>query len=151
MTARTRLLVAAVWCGVAATLAAQGPPGAPPGPPRSPRAAAPVDLTGHWVSVIAEDWRWRMVTPLKGDSASIPITPEARAIVDAWDPARDDVAGLAGRIIAQIRHAVPAIITPFPSCSHRSCGCSAAACPGAPWTRNRRLAQQRDAGRKPRG
>ena len=68
----------------------RGRPAAARAPPRSPRAAAPVDFTGYWVSVIAEDWRWRMVTPLKGDSASIPITPEARKLVDAWDPAKDD-------------------------------------------------------------
>ena len=72
---------------------AQGPPG-PPQPPRTARAAAPVDLTGYWVSVIAEDWRWRMVTPLKGDFASVPLTVDARTIVEAWDPAKDEAAGL---------------------------------------------------------
>jgi len=72
---------------------AQGPPG-PPQPPRSAKAAAPVDLTGYWVSVIAEDWRWRMVTPLKGDFASVPLTAEGRKAVEAWDPARDESAGL---------------------------------------------------------
>jgi hypothetical protein len=46
------------------------------------------------VSVVTEDWRWRMVTPLKGDAASIPINAEARKIVDAWDPAKDEAAGL---------------------------------------------------------
>jgi hypothetical protein len=58
------------------------------------KAAAPVDLTGYWVSVVTEDWRWRMVTPLKGDAASIPINAEARKIVEAWDPAKDEAAGL---------------------------------------------------------
>lgn len=58
------------------------------------KEAAPVDLTGYWVSVVTEDWRWRMVTPLKGDAASIPINTEARKIVDAWDPAKDEAAGL---------------------------------------------------------
>ena len=62
--------------------------------PPSAKAAAPVDLTGYWVSVVTEDWRWRMVTPLKGDAASIPINAEARKIVDAWDPAKDEAAGL---------------------------------------------------------
>jgi hypothetical protein len=62
-------------------------------PPRSPREGAPVDLTGYWVSVVTEDWRWRMVTPLKGDSASVPINREAKKIVDAWDPAADEAAG----------------------------------------------------------
>jgi hypothetical protein len=58
-----------------------------PAPPRSGKEAAPVDLTGYWVSVVTEDWRWRMVTPLKGDAASVPINAEGRKIVDAWDPA----------------------------------------------------------------
>ena len=30
---------------------------------RTPKAAAPIDLTGYWVSVVTEDWRYRMVTP----------------------------------------------------------------------------------------
>lgn len=59
----------------------------------SPRAAAPVDLTGLWVSVVTEDWRWRMRTPPKGDYASVPMTDAARTIADAWDPARDTAAG----------------------------------------------------------
>ena len=36
-------------------------------PPATGRAAAPLDLTGNWTAVITEDWRWRMVTPPKGD------------------------------------------------------------------------------------
>jgi hypothetical protein len=62
-------------------------------PPPPARAAAPIDLTGYWVSVITEDWRWRMVTPPKGDYASLPINMEAKKIADAWDPAKDDAAG----------------------------------------------------------
>jgi len=77
---------------IAANLQAQ-PPG-PPQPPRPAKAAAPVDLTGYWVSVISEDWRWRMVTPIKGDFASIPINAGARRVGDAWDPAKDEAAGL---------------------------------------------------------
>ncbi len=64
-------------------------------PPETGRAVAPIDLTGTWVSVVTEDWRWRMVTPLKGDAASVPITTAARQLVDAWDPAADEAAGLA--------------------------------------------------------
>jgi hypothetical protein len=73
---------------------AQGRGGAQAQAPRSAREAAPVDLTGNWVSVVAEDWRWRMITPLKGDAASVPINAEGRKIVDAWDPSRDEAAGL---------------------------------------------------------
>ena len=57
--------------------------------PSSPRAAAPIDLTGYWVSVVNEDWRWRMVTPPKGDYASVPMTDEARKLADAWDVSKD--------------------------------------------------------------
>lgn len=59
----------------------------------SPRDAAPVDLTGIWVAPVMEDWRWRMVTPLKGDAASIPVRASARREIDNWDPARDEAAG----------------------------------------------------------
>src|SRR5688500_15798412 len=67
--------------------------GAAPAPPRTPRAAAPIDLTGYWVSIVTQDWRWRMVTPAKGDYQGIPLTPEARKAADAWDPAKDEAAG----------------------------------------------------------
>ena len=62
-------------------------------PPATARAAAPIDLTGYWVAEITEDWRWRMVTPGKGDYSSIPITAAAQKAADAWDPARDEAAG----------------------------------------------------------
>ena len=63
------------------------------GPPRSPKAAAPIDLTGYWVSVITEEWRYRMVTPGPGDYLLIPMTLEAKSVADAWDPAKDEAAG----------------------------------------------------------
>ena len=62
-------------------------------PPSTARAEAPIELTGYWVSVVTQDWRWRMVTPAKGDYASIPITLEAKKAGDNWDPARDEAAG----------------------------------------------------------
>ena len=60
---------------------------------QSSKAAAPIDLTGYWVSVVTQDWRWRMVTPAKGDYESVPITLEAKKVGDAWDPAKDEAAG----------------------------------------------------------
>jgi hypothetical protein len=82
-----------------AGLIAQGPPGrgGPPAPPKTPKDAAPVDLTGYWVSVVTEDWRWRMVTPIKGDFASLPLNPEGRRVGLLWDPAKDEAAGEACR------------------------------------------------------
>jgi hypothetical protein len=62
-------------------------------PPQTGRAAAPVDFTGYWVSVVTEDWRWRMVTPARGDFASIPLNAEGRKVGEAWDPAKDEAAG----------------------------------------------------------
>lgn len=70
---------------------------APAGPPQTAKAGAPIDLTGYWVSIVSEDWRWRMVTPAKGDYVSIPITAEAKKVADAWDPAKDEAAGEACR------------------------------------------------------
>ena len=59
----------------------------------SARAAAPVDLTGYWVSVISEDWRWRMVTPARGDYVNLPLNAEGRSQGDKWDPDADEAAG----------------------------------------------------------
>ena len=98
--------VAAVWIALAASLAAQGPPGGRAGgPPPTAKAAARVDFTGNWVSVVSEDWRWRMITPAKGDYANIPINAAARKIADAWDPAKDQAAGEACKA-----YAAPAIM-----------------------------------------
>src|ERR1041385_5205890 len=63
--------------------------GGGPQAPASPRAAGPIDLTGYWVSVVTEDWRWRMLTPPKGDYTSVPMTPEARKVADMWDTSKD--------------------------------------------------------------
>jgi hypothetical protein len=52
----------------------------------SGKADAPIDFTGTWVSIVNEDWRWRMVTPAKGDFASIPMTDEAKRVAMQWDP-----------------------------------------------------------------
>jgi len=76
------------------------PPGAPPGvggrsAAQTPRQMAPVDLTGTWVSVITEEWTYRMLTPRKGtDFIGIPMNAAARKIAMAWDPAADKAAGL---------------------------------------------------------
>jgi len=56
---------------------------------QSARSAAPVDLTGYWVSVVTEDWPWRMHTPPKGDYASIPLNAEGRRVADLWTEAQD--------------------------------------------------------------
>jgi hypothetical protein len=68
---------------------ARGPTAVPP----SPRAVAPIDLTGQWVAVISEDWRWRMITPPRGDIVSIPLNLQGQLVAEAWDPAKDEAAG----------------------------------------------------------
>ena len=59
----------------------------------SAREGAFIDITGQWVSVVTEDWRWRMVTPPKGDTASVPLNPAGRKVADAWDLAADRARG----------------------------------------------------------
>src|SRR5205823_2093204 len=60
---------------------------------RPPRDAAPIDLTGYWVSYVTENWRYRMVTPAKGEYRRIPASRAALPIINAWDPAADERAG----------------------------------------------------------
>ena len=78
-------------CAIVTPVLAQrgGGPAGPPQPPQSPWAAAPIDLTGYWVSIVNEDWRWRMVTPPKGDFASVPLNAEGTRVGNTWDPAQD--------------------------------------------------------------
>jgi hypothetical protein len=88
---KVRKAVAPALLGL--TFAATAQPTFGPQPPRTPRAAARVDLTGTWVAQITEDWRWRMITPPKGDYASVPLNAQGRQAAEAWDPARDEAAG----------------------------------------------------------
>jgi len=64
-----------------------------PATPSVPKVAAPVDLTGFWVSIVTEDWRFRMITPDKGDFSSVPLNPEGRRVANTWDPEKDEVDG----------------------------------------------------------
>ena len=63
------------------------------GPPQAPREAAAIDLTGYWVSVVTEDWKFRMVTPKKGVYDALGLNAEGRRVGDMWDPAKDEAAG----------------------------------------------------------
>jgi len=86
------LISLALMAGLSAVAAGQGRGGAAP-QPRSPKEASPVDLTGYWAAAITEDWRFRMVTPPKGDYASVPLNADGTKAADAWDPAKDVAAG----------------------------------------------------------
>jgi hypothetical protein len=78
--------------GFGGGIAAQAPP-APGGAPTTAKAQALIDLTGYWVSIVNEDWRWRMMTPAKGDYASVPLNAEGKRVADTWDPVKDEREG----------------------------------------------------------
>ena len=73
--------------------AQRGGRGGAAAPALPPKAAAPIDISGYWVSLITDDWRWRMMTPPKGDYLYLPLNPAGRQAADAWDPAKDEAAG----------------------------------------------------------
>jgi hypothetical protein len=52
---------------------------------KTPKDAAPIDLTGYWVSIVSEDWRFRMVRAPKGDYPDVPLNAEGKKVADAWD------------------------------------------------------------------
>ena len=87
------LVVFAVIAAAGPNLAGQGRGAGASGAPRTGRQLAPVDITGTWVAVVTEDWRWRMVTPLKGDVASIPVNAEGRKAALNWNAEADAAAG----------------------------------------------------------
>lgn len=75
-------------------LVAQGPAGGrgAAAPPRAAQQSAPQNLTleGYWVAIVNEDWRWRMVTPPRGDFASLAVlNDEGRRVANTWTPAQD--------------------------------------------------------------
>jgi hypothetical protein len=90
-----RLLAAAliVFAADALTRPVNAQRGAAPPPQRQGREGALVDLTGYWVSVVTEDWRYRMLAAPKGDYAGVALTPEGRKVADSWDPVRDQASG----------------------------------------------------------
>ena len=63
------------------------------GVPATAKASAPADMTGYWVAFVSEDWRFRMVTPRKGDYQAVPMTDQARKVADAWNPEADEASG----------------------------------------------------------
>src|SRR5262245_55407892 len=106
--------IGAATAAVSIALLAQAPPGgagkgkgAPPADgkgggkgaakgapaPANARTQAPIDLTGYWVSLVTEDWLYRMVTPPPGNVDSLPASAAAKGRSKAWDPAKDEAVG----------------------------------------------------------
>jgi hypothetical protein len=65
----------------------------PPAPKINPRTQGPMDLSGYWVAIVTEDWRYRMLTPDKGDYPGLPLNAAGRAIANSWDPDKDAADG----------------------------------------------------------
>jgi len=65
----------------------------PPRIPPTAKQAAPIDLTGYWVAVVTEDWKYRMIHANKGDYSGLPLNAAARKAANAWDPAKDPAPG----------------------------------------------------------
>ena len=86
--ALTMLLLATVTGSTAVRAQQQGVSSA-----GAARDRAPIDLTGYWVSYVTENWRYRMVTPAKGEYRRIPASRAALPLINAWDPAADERAG----------------------------------------------------------
>ena len=51
-------------------------------------------MTGYWVSVVTEDWKFRMVTPRKGNFGGVPLNAEGRRVADRWDSPKDEAGPL---------------------------------------------------------
>ena len=90
--AASRIRFLSLSIGLASVLVAavalhgQAPAAQPPRAAPTARDLAPIDLTGYWVSVVTEDWRYRMVMPLKGDYGSVPLNAEGRRVAETWKP-----------------------------------------------------------------
>ena len=92
-TSVSKFVATATFVLAACALYAQGPQRGGGGGGNA-RTAAPVDLTGYWVSVVSEDWRHRIATPKKGDFESLTLNAEGTRVANAWDLAKDDAAGV---------------------------------------------------------
>ena len=96
----------AVSMPLAAQQGQPGPPGRQGAPGPGGRGGPPadaaarrrrIDITGYWVALVTDDWRYRMLTPPKGNADYLPVNAEARRVMDEWDPAKDEAAGEACR------------------------------------------------------
>jgi len=85
-------LVAVLVFGHSTAFAQRGNP-AQAAAPANGRADAPYDITGYWVSLVTDDWRYRMLTPPKGNVDYLPVNAEGRRVANLWDPSQDEASG----------------------------------------------------------
>jgi len=116
---KSSLALTAVLVCVPVLLSAQGGRGGRGGPPPTAKAMAPIDLTGYWTAVVADDWHVRMLAPPKGDfgvgapgavvipglaapvgmgpnpsdDGNIPYKVKGAQAAMQWDPVRDEAEG----------------------------------------------------------
>ena len=86
----------ATWLSVplaVAALAGAGPIQAAEPAQGGAQAQAPVDITGYWVAIITQEWRFRMVVPGKGEFSGIPLNLAAKQYSDAYDAEKETAAG----------------------------------------------------------
>lgn len=72
-----------------AQLTVQAAQSSSPMPPKTAESSAPIDLTGYWVSIVTQDWLYRMVVPGKGEYTGVPLNLAAKQFADAWSAAPD--------------------------------------------------------------
>jgi hypothetical protein len=65
----------------------------PPSAPANGKAQAPFDLSGNWVALVTQDWRYRMVVPGPGQYSGIPINLAGKQFADSWKAADYTSAG----------------------------------------------------------
>jgi hypothetical protein len=85
---RTRALPQALFAllGALSVVPLHGQVAATAVPVPDARSQAPLDFTGYWVSLVTEDWRFRMLVADPGDTESIPLNPEGVKAAAAWNP-----------------------------------------------------------------
>ena len=68
---------------------------APRPPAATPRAGAPIDVTGNWVSLVTDDWVYRMIT--LGQFGKRRVSMPAERMQAGLFDLRDDLGGGVGR------------------------------------------------------
>lgn len=61
------------------------------------RQGALIDVTGYWMAIVDQDWRFRMMTAAPGDTEGIPVNAAGMQLSRAWRWERDMADGHACR------------------------------------------------------